>query len=473
VKCGNLVEDDLSRKEENLLQLPAAFIQKYQDLLGDEAPAFLAAFDGPVEKGFRVNSNKATTAAMHAKMDAPIAYSPIGYYGKVNGNALEHLAGAVYSQEPSAMTVGEFAKPELGERVLDLCAAPGGKTTHLLSYLQQTGLLVSNEINPKRVTALGDNVERYGARNTVITNATPAALAKELPGFFDRILVDAPCSGEGMFRKDHDAVQYWTPDYPAECATRQREILTEAVKMLKPGGHLIYSTCTFAPEEDEQMMAWLLATYPEFELEALPKTAGIADARPEWADGNPELAKAARLFPHLMRGEGHFIAKLHYRGTDTVKAKKVVREQLSAPQRQLWQAFERQQGLTSLSGLVLQAHGDQLYGVPELMPVLRKVKVFRPGILLGTFKKNRFEPSYALALASDGLGMTTVSISRDQWQQYVHGETFDLATSAETGFHVLVCDGLPVGYGKIVGKTVKNFFPKGLRFLATPENTEL
>ena len=456
------------------MQLPVGFMTKYEQLLGAEAPAFFAAFDEPVEKGFRVNPTKAVTPAMTAKMTAEVPYSPIGYYGKVNGNSLEHLAGAVYSQEPSAMTVGEFAKPELNERVLDLCAAPGGKTTHLLSYLRQTGLLVTNEINPKRVTALGDNVERYGARNTVITNATPDALAKELPGFFDRILVDAPCSGEGMFRKDHDAVNYWTPDYPAACAERQRDILAAAVKMLKPGGHLIYSTCTFAPEEDEQMMAWLLKTYPEFELEPLVKTAGIVDAKPEWADGNPELAKAARLFPHLMRGEGHFIAKLVYHGTTVAKDKKTVRDELTVTQRQLWQGFLEQQDNVTLSDLALQARGDQLYGVPELMPVTRKLKIFRTGILLGTFKKNRFEPSYALALASDDLTMPKVAITHEQWAKYVHGETFQLSNEAvENGFRVLTCDELPIGFGKVVGKTVKNFFPKGLRFLATDENASL
>lgn len=455
------------------MQLPAEFISKYNKLLGDEAPAFLAAFDGVVEKGFRVNPNKAVTPAMRAKMTAPIPYSPIGYYGRVNGNALEHLAGAVYSQEPSAMTVGEFAKPERGERVLDLCAAPGGKTTHLLSYLQQTGLLVTNEINPKRVTALGDNVERYGALNTVITNATPAALAKELPGFFDRILVDAPCSGEGMFRKDPDAIQYWSPDYPVECATRQREILTEAVKMLKPGGHLIYSTCTFAPEEDEQMMAWLLRTYPEFELEVLPKSAGMVAGRPEWADDNPELTKAVRLFPHLMRGEGHFIAKLVYRSEAAVKDKKVVRDALTPNERQLWRDFLTKQGVTNFPDLVLQTRGDQLYGLPAAMPVTRKLKLFRPGIQLGTFKKKRFEPSYALALASDAIDFPRIAISHEQWYQYVHGETFQISSSGTNGFAVLTCDGLPVGFGKVVGTTVKNFFPKGLRFLASAENTTL
>ncbi|VDG24424.1 RsmB/NOP family class I SAM-dependent RNA methyltransferase [Lactiplantibacillus mudanjiangensis] len=456
------------------MKLPAAFITKYQQLLGDEADAFFAAFDEPVEKGFRINPNKAVTPAMQAKMTDPIAYSKIGYYGKVNGNALEHLAGAVYSQEPSAMTVGEVARPALNERVLDLCAAPGGKTTHLLSYLQQTGLLVTNEINPKRVTALGDNVERYGARNAVITNESPAHLAKAFPGFFDRILVDAPCSGEGMFRKDPDAMQYWSTDYPAECATRQREILTETVKMLRPGGHLIYSTCTFAPEEDEQMMAWLLETYPEFELEPIEKVAGMVDAKPEWADGNPELKKAARLFPHLMRGEGHFIAKLVYRGTTKPKNLRTVRDELKPDQRKLWEQAQKQLQLPNFNDLALQVHGDQLYGVPELMPMTRKLKVFRSGIHLGTFKKKRFEPSYALALASDDLDLPKLAITHDQWATYVHGETFDLDVAVATnGFMVLTCDDLPVGFGKAVGRTVKNFFPKGLRFLATDDKTVL
>lgn len=455
------------------MNLPAEFITKYQKLLGDEAPAFFAAFDGTVEKGFRVNPMKPITPAMQAKMTAPISYSPIGYYGKVNGNALEHLAGAVYSQEPSAMTVGEVAKPELNERVLDLCAAPGGKTTHLLSYLKQTGLLVTNEINPKRVTALGDNVERYGARNTVITNETPAHLAKALPGFFDRVLVDAPCSGEGMFRKDPAAMQYWTPDYPAECATRQREILTETVKLLRPGAHLIYSTCTFAPEEDEQMIAWLLQTYPEFELEPIEKVAGMVDAKPEWADGNPELAKAARLFPHLMRGEGHFIAKLVYHGTAEPKDPKLVRPELKPEQRRLWESYATQAGLGDLAVLVLQVRGDQLYGVPAMMPVTRRLKIFRSGIQLGIFKKNRFEPSYALALASTDLALPKLAIDHKQWERYVHGETFPLAQAGDNGFAVLTCAGLPVGFGKVVGRTVKNFFPKGLRFLATDENTAL
>ncbi|MFC6182042.1 RsmF rRNA methyltransferase first C-terminal domain-containing protein [Lactiplantibacillus daowaiensis] len=455
------------------MKLPAAFITKYQNLLGDQAAAFFAAFDEPVEKGFRINPNKPVTPAMRAKMTDPISYSGIGYYGRVNGNALEHLAGAVYSQEPSAMTVGEVAKPELGERVLDLCAAPGGKTTHLLSYLKQTGLLVTNEINPKRVTALGDNVERYGARNAVITNETPDHLAKALPGFFDRILVDAPCSGEGMFRKDPDAMQYWHADYPAECAARQREILTATVKMLRPGGHLIYSTCTFAPEEDEQMMAWLLATYPEFELEPIEKVAGMVDAKPEWADGNPELKKAARLFPHLMRGEGHFIAKLVYRSDAKVKNLRPVRDELKPDQRKLWEKAQKQLSLPDFDGLALQVHGDQLYGVPALMPMTRKLKIFRPGIQLGTFKKNRLEPSYALALASDDLALPKLAIDHDQWEKYVHGETFALTAAGTNGFTVLTCDALPVGFGKVVGQTVKNFFPKGLRFLATDEKTQL
>lgn len=240
----------------------------------------------------------------------PVPYSQWGYYGKVAGHSLDHQSGAVYSQEPSAMFVGEVAAPKPGQRVLDLCASPGGKSTHLGSFLQGSGLLVSNEIMGKRAKVLAENTERFGLTNTLVLNEDPTSIAKTFPVYFDQVLVDAPCSGEGMFRKDPDAMSYWTPDYPIACANRQREILSEAVKVLKPGGELIYSTCTFAPEEDEQMIAWLLATYPAFEIVPIAKTAGIIDGKPEWADGNPELAGTARLFPHLMRGEGHFVAKL-------------------------------------------------------------------------------------------------------------------------------------------------------------------
>lgn len=455
------------------MNLPEDFITKYRDLLGTEADAFLASFDTPSLSGYRVNPahhdlpTKLTTAE-------PVPYEPLGHFGTVGGRTLMHQSGAVYSQEPSAMFVGATAALKPGEKVLDLCAAPGGKTTHLASYLQGTGLLVTNEINRKRVKVLAENVERFGVRSALILNESPDRLSPIFPDYFDKVLVDAPCSGEGMFRKDPDAMSYWSLDYVQDCATRQREIMTEALKMVKPGGQLIYSTCTFAPEEDEQMMAWVLDNFPEFHLVPIKKVGGVVDARPEWANGNPELKKAARLFPHLMKGEGHFVAKLERAAGDApaVHGQAKLGTPLTGDQRKLWQAFATEVlGQDSFDNLITVK--DQLFAVPAGLPNLKKCHVFRPGLHLGTFKKNRFEPAYALALASDPQTVTqTLAITTDQWRAWVHGETFTLTTAPQKGWYLLTCDSQPVGFGKVVGTTVKNFFPKGLRFTVYDEDLQ-
>ncbi|QMU07728.1 RsmF rRNA methyltransferase first C-terminal domain-containing protein [Levilactobacillus suantsaii] len=454
------------------MNLPDDFVTKYQHLLGTEAPAFLASLTtGTTTAGYRVNPQRQLSAKLTAAPRVP--YAPWGYYGTVKGRSLAHQSGAVYSQEPSAMFVGATAAPQPGERVLDLCAAPGGKTTHLASYLQGSGLLVTNEINRKRVRVLAENVERFGTANALILNDSPDTLSPIFPDYFDKVLVDAPCSGEGMFRKDPAAMDYWSLAYVEECAARQREILTEAVKMVKPGGQLIYSTCTFAPEEDEQMMAWVLKTFPEFSLVPVEKSGGVVDARPEWADGNPDLKRAARLFPHLLKGEGHFVAKLQ-RAT-TAEAKRVhgqaqLGQALTGAQRKLWQDFA-QQVLGTVPAGDLVTIKDQLFLTPAQLPALTGAHVFRPGLHLGTFKKNRFEPAYALALASDPQQVAqTLTIDSEQWQQWVHGDALTLTTAPAKGWYLLTCDQQPVGFGKVVQKTVKNFFPKGLRFTVYPED---
>lgn len=454
------------------MKLPNDFITKYQNLLGDEAPAFLASLTADENtSGYRVNPKRQVPADLKAAPAVP--YAPWGYFGTVKGRSLAHQSGTVYSQEPSAMFVGATAAPHPGEKVLDLCAAPGGKTTHLASYLQGQGLLVTNEINRKRVRVLAENVERFGVANALILNDSPETLSAVFPHFFDKVLVDAPCSGEGMFRKDPAAMDYWSLTYVQECAARQREILTEAVKMVKPGGELIYSTCTFAPEEDEQMMAWVVKTFPEFSLVPVVKSAGVVDARPQWADGNPDLAKAARLFPHRLRGEGHFVAKLkraESEATTQVKGHARLGQPLTAEQRKLWQAFAQDVLGHQLEGDLVTVK-DQLFLAPSGVPALKKAHVFRPGLHLGTFKKNRFEPGYALALASNPKTTAqTLPISLDQWQNWVHGETLTLAQAPVKGWYLVTCEALPVGFGKVVGTTVKNFFPKGLRFTVYPED---
>jgi len=448
------------------VNLPADFITKYQRLLGDEADDFFASFDQPSTTGYRVNPSHRNLPVDVTTAEA-VPYEPWGHFGSVKGRSLMHQSGAVYSQEPSAMFVGATAAPQPGDKVLDLCAAPGGKTTHLASYLQGQGLLVTNEINRKRVKVLAENVERFGIRSAVILNESPDRLSPIFPDFFDKVLVDAPCSGEGMFRKDPDAMQYWSLDYVQECADRQREIMTEAIKMVKPGGQLIYSTCTFAPEEDEQMMAWVLKTFPDFHLAPITKVGGVSDARPDWADGNPELANAARLFPQRMAGEGHFVAKLvRDEGPATSpRGAANLGQRLTSDQQGLWRDFAKQVlGQQPFSDLVTVK--DQLFAVPAGLPDLKRLHVFRPGLHLGTFKKNRFEPAYALALASaDWDVQRSLAITDDQWRAWVHGETFTLDEAPTKGWYRLTAADQPVGFGKVVGQTVKNFFPKGLRFM--------
>ncbi|GAD15822.1 RsmF rRNA methyltransferase first C-terminal domain-containing protein [Lentilactobacillus otakiensis] len=452
------------------MHLPSDFIHKYQQLMGEvEADKFIASFDQPTTPGFRINPLKAHRPA-DLDLSEPTEHCQFGYHGQVSGKTVDHQSGAVYSQEPSAMYVGEVAHPNLNEKVLDLCAAPGGKTTHLGSYLKNTGLLIANEIDSKRSKALVENVERFGMTNTIVTNTDPDHLAAQLPEFFDRILVDAPCSGEGMFRKDPDAIQYWSLDYPVECASRQRTILTQAVKNLKPGGELIYSTCTFAPEEDEQIIAWLVDTYG-FEIQPIKKFAGMDDGKPEWANGNADLTKCVRIFPHHFNGEGHFIAKLKKPvNIDNVKEPRRFRgiskniEMPTKDQNQLFDQFAKET-LNHVHFQKLVVFKDHLYSVPEETPNLSRVKIVRLGLEIGTFKKNRFEPSYGLALAlHPDQAVQKITIDQAEWQKYVHGDTFQVSSDLKKGWYLLVCENQPVGFAKVVNGTAKNFFPKGLRF---------
>ena len=241
------------------MSLPIEFVEKYKNLLGEEESSkFFTAIDSPSKKGFRLNPLKNNYQDVQYSLKEPIEFTKDGYYGEISGRDSEWTGGYVYSQDPSAMYPAVSLNVKPGDKVLDLCAAPGGKSTALASLLDDTGLLVANEISKSRAKDLRENLERWGATNVVVTNESPDRLSKKLTHFFDKILVDAPCSGEGMFRKDPAATQYWSPEYVLTCQTRQKEILSEAMKMLKPGGEIVYSTCTYSPEEDEEIVAWLV-----------------------------------------------------------------------------------------------------------------------------------------------------------------------------------------------------------------------
>ncbi|HSB67319.1 MAG TPA: hypothetical protein VLD65_12135, partial [Anaerolineales bacterium] len=310
------------------LGIPSAFLDRMAGWLGDDFPAFLSSLQQPATIGLRVNPLKITPSEFQAtslwKMKT-VVWCPTGFvlsddqYDKSilqPGKHPYHSAGLYYLQEPSAMAVAEILAPKPGERVLDLAAAPGGKATHLAALMQNSGLLVANEIHSKRYWELIQNLERCGITNTLATHASPQILSDHFGEYFDRVLLDAPCSGEGMFRKGDLARREWKPNVVRSCAIRQYGILERAARLLKVGGHLVYSTCTFSPEENEGVISTFLPQHTEFELVTIEQIDGFSYARPDWVGLPPDdpVAGAVRIWPHLAAGEGHFIARLIKKG---------------------------------------------------------------------------------------------------------------------------------------------------------------
>ena len=365
------------------------------------------------------------------------------------------------------MAVAEILAPKPGDRVLDLAAAPGGKTTHLAALMQNQGLLVANEMHPRRVWDLAENLERCGVTNAAITNETPARLANQFGAFFDRVLLDAPCSGEGMFRKSQAARDEWSAGLPHTCAIRQSAILEDAARTVRPGGCLVYSTCTFSPEENELVIAQFLDRHDEFHLMPAPNYTGFSQGRPEWAGyTHHPLQNTVRLWPHHLNGEGHFIALLQKSVNatgDTILAG-TSESGIKGEDNTLFQEFWR----TTLSAPLPEgriAHaGSYLYLLPEGLPDMRGLKVIHPGWWLGTCKKGRFEPAHALAM---GLHtehcQRTLDMQRDspRVRAYLHGES--LQAGGEPGWLIATVEGYPLGWGKRVNDIVKNSYPRGLR----------
>ena len=368
------------------------------------------------------------------------------------------------------MAVAELLAPRPGERILDLAAAPGGKSTHIAALMQGEGLLVANDIHPRRVRILAKNLERCGVQNAVITNETPPRLVEHFGAYFDRVLVDAPCSGEGMFRKDPSARSEWTSKLVQSCALRQDAILWDSAQLVRPGGLLVYSTCTFAPEEDEGTIARFLGAHSEFEMVAAPEFPGFAPARPVWlsADAPSELSRAVRLWPHRAPGEGHFIALL--RRTEERDSFKEPRSWKSAPlTHEAGKYFEQFcaetcQVFGNLAGLNLALMGTYLYAIPPSCPDLRGLRVVHWGWWLGTMKKKRFEPSHALALGlrtGDARQTFPLTAADPRALAYLHGEV--LPSPGPNGWVLVTVDGFPLGWGKRVHGRLKSHSPKWLR----------
>ena len=415
--------------------------------LGAEYPAFLASLERPRAVALRWSPRCGEPPHMDFQRD-PVPWEPLGWYYDPEarpGLHPYHEAGAYYLQEASAMAPVALLDPQPGDFVLDMCSAPGGKSTQIAGRMRGEGFLLCNEYSPKRAKILARNIERMGIANALVTNETPAALAKRLPGFFDRVLVDAPCFGEGMFRKEEAAVTDWSQETVEMCARRQEEILDAAAQLVRDGGLLVYSTCTFAPEEDEEAVAAFLERHPDFVPEA---------AEAPWFEAVPN--GGFRLWPHKLLGEGHFAAVLRKMGMEAPERDLPAGERLP----KLWQEFAKDLGIRLPAGKAV-LFGDTLWWAPEGMPDIRRMKVLRPGLELGVLKKDRFEPAHALALwLTDCARTVELDPEGPEIRAYMHGETL---SGPQKGWTLVKCGRYPIGWAKGDGRVLKNHYPKGLR----------
>lgn len=478
-----------------MMNLPIEFEKKMKAFLGNEWDDFLYSYDNNRFQALRFNTLKVQSPEERMRIlkvlgissDKRVSWANEAYYFDENvrpGKHPYHEMGLYYIQEPSAMSAAALLAPKPGMRVLDLCAAPGGKSTQLATYLGDRGLLVSNEINTQRSRILSQNIERMGIKNAIVTNEDSFVLASHFPGFFNAIQVDAPCSGEGMFRKLPEAIEQWSMENVAICAARQKEILDNAAVMLKPGGMIVYSTCTFSKEENEDVIEYFLERHPDFTLEEME-----------------------RFWPHKVDGEGHFVAKLVRRGSvnelgadydlcedscnkveDTgLKAdRKTKKNKNSKNRKNETKPALTKENMKLLSEFLdetisedvaawiknsrLVMFGEQLYRLPDMEVDIKGLKVQRAGLHIGEFKKQRFEPSHSLALAlklNDAKNLVKLTCDNPQTIGFFNGQSVVLsdgqAAECKKGWALVCVDGYTAGWGKVNGTQVKNHYPKGLR----------
>lgn len=433
-----------------MVELPEEFLTRMRNVLGGGFDDFYDSYKLPPERAVRVNTLKISVEEFKKIFPIPLGesvewersafYTPAEGLGKT----VLHSAGAYYVQEPSAMC----AVPELeirgGERVLDLCAAPGGKTTQIAAYMRGNGLLFANEIDYSRCAALKSNIERAGVKNAVVLNRSPQELARSFGEYFDKILVDAPCSGEGMFKKEPNAIPEWSVQNVARCAERQAHILDCADKMLRGGGRLVYSTCTFSPEEDERQIENFLRAHGRFTLIGMKK-----------------------LYPHEIRGEGHFCAVLQKTGEseNEIKSGAAVKRKSDGLTLKIYREWESETLLKPLAAV--EAYGDALFLSVGELPDLSRVLPdggSRAGIFLGRIStdKKRFEPSHRLAMCLKRDEVRSIEVDEATALKFLGGQTFD-CSGAEKGWRAVTFSGLPLGWCKATAGTAKNHLPKGIR----------
>jgi 16S rRNA C967 or C1407 C5-methylase (RsmB/RsmF family)/NOL1/NOP2/fmu family ribosome biogenesis protein len=463
--------------------IPAPFLERMRSLLGDDFPAFLESYEQAPVQGMRANTLKISPEAMRNLL--PIDLEPVAWSreifvlsGRDHGEARPgkhpfHAAGLYYLQDPSATAPVELLNPLPGEKVLDISAAPGGKATHIAARLQGRGLLVANELINKRAWELAGNLERWGATNVAITTEAPERLAGRWPEFFDAVLVDAPCSGEGMFRKGDAARREWSPALVEGCAMRQDGILEHVASLVRPGGRLVYSTCTFSPEEDEGTVDRFLDAHPEFSLEAPPALPGFDRGRPGWLPQSlqrPELTRCVRLWPHQVPGEGHFAALLRKDGEEgqppAARTHPLPRPGKSAEE--AYRTFVAETFIDSPPAGRLALQGSYLYALPENLPDLAGLRYLHPGWWLGEIRKDRFEPSHALALGvrlPSARRVVDFAVDNPEVVAYMRGET--VQSAGDDGWVLVAVSGFSLGWAKCVGGRLKSHYPKGLRVLGT------
>lgn len=478
-----------------MMNLPIEFEKKMKAFLGNEWDDFLYSYDNNRFQALRFNTLKVQSPEERMRIlktlkissEKKVSWANEAYYFDENvrpGKHLYHEMGLYYIQEPSAMSAAALLAPKPGMRVLDLCAAPGGKSTQLATYLGDSGLLVSNEINTQRSRILSQNIERMGIKNAIVTNEDSFVLASHFPGFFNAIQVDAPCSGEGMFRKLPEAIEQWSIENVAICAARQKEILDNAAVMLKPGGTIVYSTCTFSKEENEDVIEYFLERHPDFTLEEME-----------------------RFWPHKVDGEGHFVAKLVRRGSvnefgadydvcedscnkvedtglkvdrktkknkNSKNRKNETKPALTKENMKLLSEFLDETISEDVAAWIknsrLVMFGEQLYRLPDMEVDIKGLKVQRAGLHIGEFKKQRFEPSHSLALAlklNDAKNLVKLTCDNPQTIGFFNGQSVVLSdeqtAECKKGWALVCVDGYTAGWGKVNGTQVKNHYPKGLR----------
>lgn len=478
-----------------MMNLPIEFEKKMKAFLGNEWDDFLYSYDNNRFQALRFNTLKVQSTEERMRIlkvlgissDKKVSWADEAYYFDENvrpGKHPYHEMGLYYIQEPSAMSAAALLAPKPGMRVLDLCAAPGGKSTQLATYLGDSGLLVSNEINTQRSRILSQNIERMGIKNAIVTNEDSFVLASHFPGFFNAIQVDAPCSGEGMFRKLPEAIEQWSMENVAICAARQKEILDNAAVMLKPGGVIVYSTCTFSKEENEDVIEYFLERHPDFTLEEME-----------------------RFWPHKVDGEGHFVAKLVRRGSvnelgadydvcedscnkvedtglkvdrktkknkNSKNRKNETKPALTKENMKLLSEFLDETISEDVAAWIknsrLVMFGEQLHRLPDMEVDIKGLKVQRAGLHIGEFKKQRFEPSHSLALAlklNDAKNLVKLTCDNPQTIGFFNGQSVVLSdeqtAECKKGWALVCVDGYTAGWGKVNGTQVKNHYPKGLR----------